>query len=428
MDEGRSGGGTDSGSTEQHLLGGRRSVVLFCMPEDGHFQRMRSLVSGLADNELDVHVLTHRKFMSHVEEAGGIFFDLFSKYPQELADDESFPVPSRFVTYAATYAEQIRRDVETIGASLVIHDSFAVIGRVTATLLGIPGVNVCAGHNVVPERFIAALRDDPRVKTSPRCLHAVDVLRDSYGMTDASPFSYVSSLSPYLNICCEPPEFLDEDERQALEPVAFYGSIPPLGTERWEPGRDRSCFGAGGEHCLKVYVSFGTVAWRYYAEDALRALKILSAAFAGMDSVRAVISLGGTEISREARAGLTQRNVSVEDYVDQWRILQEADTFFTHHGMNSTHEAIFHRVPMVSYPFFWDQPGLAHKCQAFGLAIPLTDSPRGSFGTHDVRMALTRLAAERESMQAALSLAREWELAVIDNRPAVCERIADLIK
>ena len=100
------------------------------MPEDGHFQRMRSLISGLADCGVDVHVLTHRKFMTHVEEAGGIFFDLFSRYPLELADDESFPVPSRFVTYAAAYAEQVRRDVERTGASLVIHDSFAVIGRV----------------------------------------------------------------------------------------------------------------------------------------------------------------------------------------------------------------------------------------------------------------------------------------------------------
>ena len=281
---------------------------------------------------------------------------------------------------------------------------------------------------MVPERFLAVLRDDPRVKTSSRCLHAVDLLRDSYGMPDASPFSYVSSLSPYLNICCEPPEFLDEYERQALEPVAFYGSVPGLGTERPKGSGVRSCFGAGSERCLKVYVSFGTVVWRYYAEDALRALKTLSAVFAGMDGVRAVISLGGTEIGRQARAGLTQRNVSVEEFVDQWRILEEADVFFTHHGMNSTHEAIFHRVPMVSYPFFWDQPGLAHKCQAFGLAIPLIDLPHGSFGRHDVRRALSKLDAEREPMQAALSRAREWELAVIDNRPAVCERILDLMQ
>ena len=56
--------------------------------------------------------------------------------------------------------------------------------------------------------------------------------------------------------------------------------------------------------------------------------------------------------------------------MDQWAVLGETDLFVTHHGLNSTHEAIFNRVPMLSYPFFWDQPGLAAKCQAFGIARP----------------------------------------------------------
>ena len=83
---------------------------------------------------------------------------------------------------------------------MVIHDTFAVIGRLVATLLGIPRVNVCAGHNMNPARFVALLQEDPRVKLSAKCLRAVEELRESYGMMDASPFSYVSSISPHLNI------------------------------------------------------------------------------------------------------------------------------------------------------------------------------------------------------------------------------------
>jgi UDP:flavonoid glycosyltransferase YjiC (YdhE family) len=96
--------------------------------------------------------------------------------------------------------------------------------------------------------------------------------------------------------------------------------------------------------------------------------------------------------------------------------------------MNSTHEAIFHRVPMVSYPFFSDQPALAEKCQQFGLAIPLTDSLQRTFSDDDVWGALAKLAKEREQIQLALSRAREWEEAVIENRPAVLQRIVDLIQ
>jgi UDP:flavonoid glycosyltransferase YjiC (YdhE family) len=81
---------------------------------------------------------------------------------------------------------------------------------------------------------------------------------------------------------------------------------------------------------------------------------------------------------------------------------------------------------MISYPFFWDQPALARRCQRLGLAIPLSGAPRGAFDEGDVRAAVARAIDERESMRAALAQAREWERAVIDNRPAVLARIAAL--
>lgn len=399
---------------------GHRSVAVFCMSETGHFQRLQSLISGLTQNGLVVNVFTDCMFKPQVERAGGVFFDLFSKYPLEQADDASLPVPCRFVTFAATYGRQICRDVEKTKPSLVIHDSFAVIGRVVATLLGIPRVNTCAGHNVDPTRFLALLREDPRVKLSAKCLQAVKVLQDSCGMSDASPFSYVSSLSPHLNLYCEPPEFLEESERKVFEPVAYYGSLPSVREVQDEVQRDRV-------RVRKVYVCFGTVVWRYYTPVALDALTTLAAAFSRMKNTQAVISLGTTTLEKKTIAALSRPNVSVENCVDQRKALQEADIFVTHQGMNSTHEAIFHRVPMVSYPFFWDQPSLAKKCQQFGLAIPLVNSLRGVVSEDDVHAAFAKLDNERDSMRAALSRAYEWERRVMENRPAVLKRVVDLM-
>ncbi len=404
-----------------------RAVVFFGMPEIGHFQRLRPLISGLSGAGVTAHVFTHAMFRPQVERAGGVFFDLFSKYPLERADAESLPVPSRYVTFAAKYAEQIRRDVEGTRASLVVHDAFAVVGRVVASLLDIPRVNVCVGHNTAPARILAVLSGDPRVRTSRACLDAVKVLREYYGLADATPFSYVSSLSPDLNVYCEPPEFLEMDERRTFEPLAFYGSLPGVDV-RPEVGRGHtSCFRSSGHRDTKVYVSFGTVVWRYYATEAIRALDTITASLGGVPELETIISLGGTELAEDIIAGWTRPNVSVETYVDQWNLLREAGVFITHHGMNSTHEAIFHRVHMVSYPFFWDQPGMADRCRRFGLAVPLADVPRGEFGENQVRAALARISEGREAMRAALDEAREWELAVVEGRPAVHRRILDLM-
>jgi hypothetical protein len=141
-----------------------------------------------------------------------------------------------------------------------------------------------------------------------------------------------------------------------------------------------------------------------------------------------VISLGNKSIDAGSRAGLTRPGVSVETYVDQWKVLQVADLFVTHHGLNSTHEAIFHRVPMISYPFAWDQPGLAKKCQQFGLAVPVVDEPMAEIRAADADRALGLAERDRGKMLEALAIACEWEREVVAARPAVLRRILDLAR
>jgi hypothetical protein len=195
------------------------------------------------------------------------------------------------------------------------------------------------------------------VRTSRACLDAVKILRETYGMTDVTPLSYVSSVSPDLNVYCDPPEFLERDERSAFEPPAFYGCLPSV-QEQPEDGQGRTpWFRSGGGRETRVYISFGTVIWRYYAAEAARALDTIAASFAGSKELEAIISLGGTGVAGTIVARWIRPSVSVESYVDQWEVLREAGIFVTHHGTNSTHKAIFHQVPMISYPFLWISRG-----------------------------------------------------------------------
>jgi hypothetical protein len=396
------------------------------MPDGSHFRRLQSVITRLAALGDPVHVFTGRQFQRDVERAGGTFADLFARRSIELADDESMPMPCRLVSFAGRYAGEICDEVASLAPSLIVHDTFAVIGWVVADRLGIPRVNVCAGHNVEPRRFIADLGTDPRVTISPRCYEAVHLLRTRYGVEDASPFSYVEGLSRDLNLYCEPPLFLADAERLAFEPLAHYGSLPD-----WcaiADAQPDTVAGSRLEKVMNVYICFGTIVWRYYKADALRALTVLSRWFSRQPHLRVVISLGGATVDDRDRAALEQPNVSVHTEVDQWAMLAQSDCFITHHGLNSTHEAIFHRVAMISFPFFWDQPALAARCQALGLAIPLTDLPRGEVSDGHIETAWRRYLDQRDAMRTSLEAARKWELDVIEGRGAVLDRIRRLAR
>src|SRR5262245_41245624 len=117
------------------------NIVVFCMPEEGHFRQLRPIVSGLAASGFPVHVLTHRRFAADIESDGAIPVDLFEAHPLEAVADNSFPAPSRYVTYAAMYAESVVALLKDIRPNLVVYETFAVIGYVAAHALGVPFVN-----------------------------------------------------------------------------------------------------------------------------------------------------------------------------------------------------------------------------------------------------------------------------------------------
>ena len=202
-------------------------VAVFCMPEVSHLRRLLAVVAGLTRRDVAVTVYTDARFQEPVERVGGRFVDLFARYPVEAADATSRPVPCRYVSFAGHYAEALMEEMAQLRPSLIVYDTFAMIGFVLGRGLGIPYVNVCAGHDMSPAHAIARLEHDSRLALSEAGRRAIDRLRDRWGVLDASPHSYMTSVSPFLNLYCEPEVFLSQDARQALEPIAFFGSLPP---------------------------------------------------------------------------------------------------------------------------------------------------------------------------------------------------------
>lgn len=400
------------------------SAVVFGTAESGHTKRLIPIISWLTKAGIRVHVFSMPCFRADIEDAGGIYLDLFQGRRLDEADALSTPIPCRYVSFAGHYAEQIIPETAALKPSLVLHDAFAVIGEVVARHLGVPRVNVCAGHNYQPEAAVEALLHDPRVNISEKCWRAVRALREKYGMAHASPFSYVTCMSSDLNLYCEPPQYLPEDQRKPFQPIAFMGSLsePIIG----RPPLPVSPYGKDATVKRRIYVSLGTVVWRYYEAAARGVLEAIREAVSNLPEYTVLVSLGGACPGDWLRR-LEMPNFRVESYVDQWGVLGASTIFFTHHGLNSTHEAVFHKVPMISYPFLADQPALAKFSQDIGIAIPLSTELRGRVSAEDVRLALSNIAAQRQDMLARLFEARQWELDVMADRGRVIQRILDLV-
>jgi UDP:flavonoid glycosyltransferase YjiC (YdhE family) len=394
-------------------------AAVFAMSDGNHFRRTNTVVAALARAGVDVRVYSDRRFAAKVEACGATLADVFTPFPLERADAESHPMSVRNVTWAGRFGDAIVAEVRAFGPDLVLYDSFAVIGRVAGEALGVPYVAVVSGHNMDPARVVPEMQHDARVAISGECLEALGVLRGG-GWADVSPFSYYDALSPHLNLYCEPPAFLTEAERPAFAPLAFWGSLPALDGRAPRPRGDRAL------PPRRIYASMGTISWRYFVPEAYGALRAVAAAVGRRSDLEAVISLGGASLDAAAVADLERPNVVVQPWVDQWEQLRAADAFVTHSGLNSTHEALFNRVPMISYPMFGDQPGLSVRSRDLGVAVALAGAPRAPVTDVDVDAALERLTLEAPAMDDALERAHAGELAVVAARPAVVERIKAL--
>ncbi|HYC91304.1 MAG TPA: glycosyltransferase [Thermoanaerobaculia bacterium] len=396
------------------------------MPLRGHFNRLSPIIAGLVRLGRHVDVFTHRAFEAEVCRYGASFHDLFSELTVEEADATSIPTASRYVSFAGIYSPRLLAVLSRARPRLIVYDSFAVIGFVVARLLDVPSVCVCAGHNRIGPRAVAERMRTGPVHISTVCDMAVNRLHQ-LGLTEITPFSYLDSASPYLNVYCEPPSFLKPCEREPFEPIAFYGSVEPtLASRRSADGHPSWRKARNGR--LRVYVSFGTAVWQIRPRAAEQALRVVADALTELTSCDTLVSLGvsqqGALLDDHHRSG----SVHVEPYVDQWNVLGDTDLFVTHQGLNSTHEAIFHCVPMIAHPFFGDQPALAKRCAEMGLSIPLSDLSFGTVPISEVRAVLE--AAIDQSRTPAWSqrraAARASEIEAMKNRPYVLEQISSI--
>ena len=238
--------------------------------------------------------------------------------------------PNRLLPELAAHVAAWRPDV-------IVRESSEFAGCVLAEKLGLPHVAVATGA--------LSARDDHREHFA----ESLSALRQQHGL---SPDPEAAMMSRYLGFSLMPPSW-DGDARIPIT----------LHFVRYE-NPDRT-----GEE-LPAYLR--------HPRDRPMILAALGTLFNGVPGLFEVIfeALGHLPVDVVAAIGRDQdlkrfgtipRNVRIEPWVPQIKVLGRAALFVTHGGFNSAKEALSQGVPLVVIPIGADQPYTAERVEALGL-------------------------------------------------------------
>jgi MGT family glycosyltransferase len=144
-----------------------------------------------------------------------------------------------------------------------------------------------------------------------------------------------------------------------------------------------------------VYISLGTVdnAHPDFYRNCLKAMD--------GQPYRVILSVGtDTDI---AKLGEIPSNCMVYHTVDQIAVLQCADVFLTHCGMNSVSEALYYGIPLVMLPQTPEQQGVANRVRELHAGIFLEKTTPEA-----IREAIQTARTSRELKDGALAIGQSF--------------------
>lgn len=136
-----------------------------------------------------------------------------------------------------------------------------------------------------------------------------------------------------------------------------------------------------------VYISLGTI---NHLDNAF-----YDAAFEAFADYPAQFVLSAGKNTDIAQLGDIPANFIVRHYVPQLELLQRADAFITHGGLNSVHEGLVYGVPLVVVPHHLEQLLNGKRVAETGAGVLLgSKPPYGRVAASELRSALDRVLGE----------------------------------
>ena len=353
-------------------------IVFFCIPAHGHTNPTLNVVRELTARGHRVVYYSYDDFREKLEDAGAEFISCNGFDAQmHLTREEGAKVGSDLALSARVLVdttlaldEPVCRQMEQLKPDCIVADSMAVWGKAVAKKLGIP--YVCSTTTFAFNRESAkimphSLKETLSMITSMGKVNAQVKRLKQRGYPVKSILDLIGSDETVHTVVYTSPLFQPCAETFP-EHFAFVGpSIRPARSEVEKTGEKL------------VYISMGTV-----NNDMLPLYQACIEAVKGTHW-QVILSVGD-----QVDAGKLQKlleNVFVHSTVDQIAVLEKADAFLTHCGMNSASEGLYFGVPLVMLPQTSEQGGVAARVEQLGAGLRLKKTtPEAIRGTLETVM------------------------------------------
>ena len=337
-------------------------IVFFCIPAQGHTNPTLGVVRELVARGHEVLYYSYSMLREKIEAAGATFiacdeFDAEQHLtPQEGARIGSDLALSTRVLVDTTLAldEMVCTEMERLRPDCIVADSMAVWGKAVAMKLGIPFVSSTTTF-AFNQHSAKVMKQGPKellsmVFSMGKVSKQLKRLQDR-GYPVKNILDIISNDDQTDTIVYTSPQFQPCSETFS-EKYAFVG--PSIRPAQSEIRKTREKL---------VYISMGTV-----NNDMLPLYRNCVDALKDT-GYQAILSVGNqVDISQ---FGKLPEGIAVYPSVDQIAVLEKADVFLTHCGMNSASEGLYFGVPLVTLPQTSEQGGVAARAEQLGAGLRL---------------------------------------------------------
>jgi len=340
-------------------------VLFFNFPGEGHVNPTIALVEELVKKGEDVVYYCVEEYKNKIEKTGALFrpYENFTRNIDPMKRLMGKIDPLEMLLFMGRSMDKIievvLNEIREEKYDYVIYDNNFAAGWIIADALGIPKISSCTTFAINEDIFSALIKSRGEMdETSPR-------YREIEEISTKWKHKYGVILSDRQNLMSCPGDITIVFTSKLYQPYAdkFDESFIFVGPSI-APRQDVETLPLKSSPSNKlIFISMGTV-FNQQPELYTTCFKAFQESQATV-----VLSVGKQTDIRQLKD--IPPNFIVRNYVPQLEILQQADVFITHGGMNSSSEGLYFGVPLVVIPVMGDQPIVANRIEELGAGLQL---------------------------------------------------------